>query len=176
VSACPEVEQLVREKTFAYILRRFTAEYFGDLALPEACRFQDLFFVKYGVNEGEKSELAVHTDGSAFSFNVLLSSPSSFDGGGTFFEDLDETVCPGRGEAVVHSGDVRHGGKAITRGNRYILVGFIGSESKSYSSKLSRWAGQTAFCKFGRQAFCEVECILGTSTPDPKPPSILSTS
>jgi hypothetical protein len=119
----------------------------------QACRFQDLFFVKYGMGEGEQQSLAVHTDGSGFSFNILLNEPDDFLGGGTFFEQQNITVCPTRGEAIVHSGDVRHGGKAITSGERYILVGFIGSELKSYSSKLPRWAGQTCFCKFGKEAF-----------------------
>ena len=31
-----------------------------------------------------------------------------------------------RGDAVGHSGQVRHGGVPITRGERYLLVGFIG--------------------------------------------------
>lgn len=100
----------------------------------------------------------MHTDGSIFSFNLLLNEPTDFDGGGTFFEATGQTVSAdtitrspchaessrqplplvrpprhatppqvraSRGAAVGHSGQARHSGVAITRGERYLLVGFI---------------------------------------------------
>ena len=170
----PGVEQLVREGVFDGILRRYAAVYCGEHHLPEHLYFYDLFFVKYSTSEAsDQRELAIHQDGSTFSFNLLLSRPEDFDGGGTFFEkaagsgsgclqpDGYTVHAPGRGGAVVHSGDLRHGGAAITRGERLLLVGFIGTEQQQYSAGMARWAAYDAFCKFGGAAFGgrEVEAL-----------------
>ena len=48
-----------------------------------------------------------------------------FEGGGTFFEHLATTVQLGRGDCLAHSGRVRHGGAAVTKGERIVLVGFV---------------------------------------------------
>ena len=71
--------------------------------------------------------LAMHEDGSDFSFNALLSDPGAFDGGGTRFEGRfgGSAVRVGRGEVLVHAGALRHEGVAITRGRRYLCVGFL---------------------------------------------------
>jgi hypothetical protein len=92
----------------------------------EQISIQDLFVVKYeeGVS-GAQSDLEMHTDASAFSFNALLSDPASFSGGGTVFEILGRTLRPNLGEALVHSGELRHAGAKLTAGRRYILVGFL---------------------------------------------------
>ena len=59
-------------------------------------------------------------------FNLLLSDPHEFAGGGTHFTGSGETWRPERrGEAVVHSGLLEHQGVAITSGRRLILVGFL---------------------------------------------------
>lgn len=155
LSEASGVEQLIREAVFARILRPHACVYCAH-AVPEALMFRDCFFVRYSAQEpGAQTGLAVHADGSTFSFNVLLSPQDAFDGGGTFFERSGETVRPRRGEAVVHSGGVRHGGNAITRGERLLLVGFVGVEKAPYTSRLARWAGYHAFTKFGREAWRE---------------------
>lgn len=46
-------------------------------------------------------------------------------GGGTYFEENQEVVENMLGSVVCHSGLARHGGHAITQGERYILVGFL---------------------------------------------------
>lgn len=120
----------------------------------------DLFVVRYeggdvGVSsdEGEnahhtrQSSLEKHYDDSLLSFNVLLSRPTDFTGGGTEFAgpfrdaspnqrgtsfsppastDATTTVLPeNRGDVVLHCGKFLHGGKQVTSGVRYVLVGFI---------------------------------------------------
>ena len=157
-----EVEHLMRCRIFAHVLRPLASRFFGHLFLPEHLCFRDLFFVRYhatsdGASEAtDQTELQAHTDGSSFSFNIALSVQGvDFEGGGTFFEHDGGLVQPARGGAVAHGGNVRHGGAPITRGERLLLVGFVGSEpaSKSYSSKLGRWAAFNAFCKFGEAAW-----------------------
>lgn len=153
----PEVEALLREAMFLRIVRPLTGFYFGETFLPEHLELRDAFFVKYSAAEGEQRSLEVHTDGSVFSFNLLLSDPSEFDGGGTFFEAANATVRASQGGAVVHAGDVRHGGLAITRGERYLLVGFVsvdpGLAQSPYCVAHSTWAASDAFSKFGHGAF-----------------------
>ena len=109
---------------------------------------EDAFVVKY--EAGGQPGLGPHVDDSELSFNLLLSDPSGFEGGGTRFCDVplgeaegetDEaesarrsgdregsrgvTVRPGRGEVITHYGRLPHEGVPITRGTRYIVAGFV---------------------------------------------------
>lgn len=89
----------------------------------------DLFVVKYDADG--QSSLDMHRDGSVLSFISLLSDPSDFEGGGTYYEYYDETVKPGKGDIVFHCGKMRHRGNKITSGKRFILIGFFNVVSES---------------------------------------------
>ena len=90
----------------------------------ERLQVQEVFFVKY--EAGGQPGLALHRDGEALSFSILLSHPSEFDGGGTQLESLGMTVRPDtRGDVFMHCGQMRHGGCEVTRGVRYLLVAFV---------------------------------------------------
>ena len=84
---------------------------------------RDLFFVKYDMLK--QRELKLHRDGSLVSFNILLNDSSEFEGGGTFFDKTGKVIEIDRGDCVIHSGRVLHAGHPITKGKRYILVGFL---------------------------------------------------
>ena len=84
---------------------------------------QDAFILKF--EAGGHDRLVTHTDDSELSFNLLLSHPRDFDGGGTSFEAAAETVRPQQGEMLSHFGRVRHAGEPTTEGTRYVLVGFV---------------------------------------------------
>lgn len=87
----------------------------------------DLFVVKYSANG--QSFLDIHRDTSELSFIILLSDPSDFEGGGTFYEVYNKTFKPQKGEILFHCGKLRHSGLKITKGTRYILIGFLAVES-----------------------------------------------
>ena len=82
----------------------------------------DLFIVKY--NSQEQNSLEMHLDSSQISFNILLNNHNDFEGGGTYFEDglTCKLEC---GDMLIHSGRIKHTGLPITKGERYLLVGFI---------------------------------------------------
>ena len=86
----------------------------------------DVFFVKYEYNENNDTQtsLEMHTDGSLFSFQILLNKNTDFDGGGTLFDDT-YIHYPDIGDLCVHCGKFKHGGIPITKGKRYLLVGFL---------------------------------------------------
>lgn len=83
---------------------------------------QDLFIVKY--EHDKQNFLEPHKDGSFISFNILLTNPSDFEGGGTEFEDGLITKNM-QGDLFIHSSLITHSGIPITKGKRYLLVGFI---------------------------------------------------
>ena len=104
-------------------------------------RIRDLFLVRYSCPavasgaDGAAVGLQSHRDASAVSFNILLNPSADFDGGGTFFVpdgagEADDRVIRtiDLGDCLVHAGKQRHGGQPITRGERFILVGFIDGE------------------------------------------------
>ena len=89
---------------------------------PERLLALDVFIVKYSVDVQPGLEL--HRDSQSFSFNVGISD--DFEGGGTRFETLGQTVkMDGVGNMLMHCGRMLHGGTAVTAGLRYILVGFV---------------------------------------------------
>ncbi|KAL3673598.1 hypothetical protein V7S43_001298 [Phytophthora oleae] len=115
----------------SWVRSTLAARLFPEIAkrykLPKTQRllFRDLFFVKYEARKGERSELALHRDGSVLSFNVLLNSAEEFTGGGTYFDATKRTVHITEGDAAVHSGKVLHAGAPVLSGIRQILVGFL---------------------------------------------------
>lgn len=84
--------------------------------------FVDVFIVKY--EECSQSFLELHTDGSFLSFQVLLSDKNDFEGGGTYFDD-GLIMKPSQGDLILHSSRMKHAGLPITKGRRYLLVGFV---------------------------------------------------
>lgn len=88
----------------------------------------DVFVVKYDMKG--QSKLDIHRDVSELSFVLLLSDPSEFEGGGTYYVEEDRTVSPTQGGLALHCGFRLHAGKAITSGKRYILIGFMKVKSK----------------------------------------------
>lgn len=99
---------------------------FGEF-LPDGgknLRVADGFVVKYDA-EGGQTELKPHRDGSILSFNIALNPASEFEGGGTWFQSLDDAIKIDQGEVVSHSSSLLHGGHGITSGKRYIMVCFV---------------------------------------------------
>ncbi len=96
----------------------------------------DIFIVKYK-HDGQ-NHLSRHKDGCAFSFNILLNSPKEFEGGGTIIEQDGKEILVSntKGGLILHSGQCYHQGNAITKGTRYILVGFV-SYLKNYYEKIN---------------------------------------
>ena len=82
----------------------------------------DLFIVKY--EEDKQNYLSSHKDGSFISFSILLSNHNDFEGGGTQFEDGLVTKIK-QGDILIHSSLITHSGVPITKGKRYLLVGFV---------------------------------------------------
>jgi hypothetical protein len=113
------VRATLADRLFPRIAKRY------QLPKTQRLLFRDLFFVKYEAREGERSELALHRDGSVLSFNVLLNSADDFTGGGTYFDATKQTVHITQGDAAVHSGKVLHAGAPVQTGIRQILVGFV---------------------------------------------------
>jgi hypothetical protein len=88
----------------------------------------DAFIVKYSM-EGQKS-LTLHSDMSELSFVVPLNASTCYEGGGTYFRTLDQTIKPESGSALFFCGKWKHSGVQITSGTRYILAGFLQLKSR----------------------------------------------
>eukprot|EP00040_Diaphanoeca_grandis_P001726 m.276485 g.276485 ORF g.276485 m.276485 type:complete len:317 (+) comp124134_c0_seq1:279-1229(+) len=84
--------------------------------------FDDMFVVKYAADE--QRELVRHVDGGDISFMLALSSRQQYDGGGTSFDVLEDPLHLNQGDLVLFNAKFYHAGLPISRGTRYLLVGF----------------------------------------------------
>ncbi len=124
-----EIGILIHEKVITS-LEMFYGFHEGDLEIL------DLFLVAYSCEEGGQRSLDIHTDGSLISFNILLNSADEFEGGGTLFSTLTQTLVElKRGQMLAHESRLLHGGRAITKGCRYLLVGFVETKRTGPLSK-----------------------------------------
>jgi len=83
--------------------------------------------VKYDTTKKERQKLDMHTDKSEWTFLIALSNGCGVDyeGGGTYFECIDTVIHLQRGHALIFPGNLRHCGKKIVGGLRFLLVGFL---------------------------------------------------
>ena len=138
----PKAASWVIGKVTRALLPRL-AECFGLAA--DALLLHECFGVRY--EPSGQAALSFHRDGTMFSFNICLNEPDAFVGGGTAFNTptqlltwtLDEAgqlgrtpdattttvVRGGRGDCLMHSGQLLHGGCTVSEGVRFILVGFV---------------------------------------------------
>jgi hypothetical protein len=72
LTAVPACEAFVRGRIFRRVLRALAPHYFPSSLLPEHLELRDAFYVKYSAAAGQQRALEMHSDGSIFSFNVLL--------------------------------------------------------------------------------------------------------
>lgn len=111
----PSINSMVVNTVKEKLLPEFSKHYDVSVKIIE------IFIAKYTV--GGQSSLELHRDGSEFSFVIPLNK--EFEGGGTFFKDLEKTFKPDAGNAIIFSGKQFHSGVKITEGSRYILTGFL---------------------------------------------------
>ena len=92
--------------------------------LPYETKFNitDLNIIKY--SDELQTHLESHIDSGFITFNIALNNITDYEGGGTYFDD-GLIINIDKGEMLVHCGQVIHRGLTITKGVRYILVGFI---------------------------------------------------
>lgn len=110
------LEVLIKDRLFDEL-----AEHYGFKA--SHLEFRDIFLVKYSADA--QKGLKLHTDGCLFSLTLLISDEHDFEGGGTYFASIDKVIHLKQGDAAYHDAQVMHSGIDITKGERYILVGFV---------------------------------------------------
>ena len=109
---------------------------------PSELWLQDAFIVRYEP-DGQRG-LAPHLDDSELSFNIALSDPHTFGGGGTGFGAVGQTLRPQQGQMVSHFGRIFHAGEPVTSGTRHILAGFVCARSLAKEwRELRPQSGQT---------------------------------
>lgn len=136
VDSAPAVRSWLLERQLVQCVSRCMRATHG--VAPAA--FDDVFVVKYdatGSGYRCKRDLELHHDGGDVSFMLALSPRSAYCGGGTRFEVFGagsdfvndasveaETVHLEQGELLLFDAGLRHAGRAISSGRRYLLVGF----------------------------------------------------
>jgi hypothetical protein len=82
--------------------------------------------VKYDTVDKTRQRLEMHTDKSEWTFLIALSEyGKDYEGGGTFFEESRTTYHLRRGTCLIFPGKLKHCGRKICKGSRYLLVGFL---------------------------------------------------
>lgn len=82
--------------------------------------------------DGQHRAVRLHHDRCDVTVNLMLSKPTDYSGGGTFFADLNQKILLDQGDFLIHPGCLIHGGCEITSGVRYLLVYFVHFDGSSY--------------------------------------------
>ncbi len=85
----------------------------------------ETFLAKYTAKA--QGHLSLHHDDSDLTCLIQLSRLTEYEGGGTYFDRQKAVHKADIGYASLHPGRIthRHGGRAVSKGERYILVSFI---------------------------------------------------
>lgn len=124
VKDIPTIFRLI-SSSFVKILDKISRSYnldTGCISNNIAFNILDVFVIKYDCDK--QNSLSMHNDGNFISFSILLNGTNEFEGGGTYFDD-GLTCHLNQGDMIVHSGLVKHSGLPVTKGVRYLLVGFV---------------------------------------------------
>ena len=92
----------------------------GRLAMSA---IEEPWITRYSAEGNPFSNLHYDTR-SNVTVNVMLSASGDYEGGGTFFQDTQETVRLDAGQVLLHPGRLVHKSIPVTKGTRYILVCF----------------------------------------------------
>ena len=160
VEKIPSIFKLIIE-SMNTVLDKVTKSY--GLHADMIIDIRDLFVVKY--SHDAQNSLELHCDGSFISFNILLSNVLEFEGGGTYFDDGLTTRIE-QGDLLIHSSQIKHAGLPITKGTRYLLVGFIFGIVLTKSEAVSwyRIYEMFQFQSFHMYGIIGVAVFLGTVT------------
>jgi hypothetical protein len=85
------------------------------------------------------------TESSTLISKESVSHPHHYSGGGTRFVVSNKVVQLRQGALLLHPSRLYHSGEQVTRGRRYILVGFV---------KVVAWEWSTAWRRFGGFTKC----------------------
>jgi hypothetical protein len=134
------VKQALHERFFPILQSRFGVPA-SELTL------QDALIIGYGYLGGDGSRSQpVHRDASLLALNVALSPISNYQGGGTFFEGLQENsvMIAEQGHVLCHAGGLPHAGRGLDSGERWILVLFCVAKSYPQLARRCHANGMTA--------------------------------
>ena len=143
-SDAPELQSLLLPLCRTVLLPTLASLFLRGAAAGARPVLRELFVVRYAAGGGGSPGLAPHRDGHPLSFSLLLSDPGDFEGGGTELQTLGTTLRPRQGEVLMHSGSMLHAGSPVSRGVRYLLVGFVeavgpdGAPSRSPAQRAAR--------------------------------------
>ncbi len=144
VDSCPTIRDSLLQKDFVSAVKK------SILSTHEASlvAFDDVFVVKYDAsrsNDNAQRGLQLHHDRGDVSFILALSALHDYSGGGTYFdifrygkdfvnEDMiqNEAIHLNKGDLLVFDSALNHAGLPITRGTRYLLVGFCFVDKKGW--------------------------------------------
>ena len=76
-------------------------------------------------NEVQHTGIEMHYDGCDITWSLMLTEKNEYDGGGTFVRSLGKTIKIGKGQVLIHPGELYHKGVPITRGMRLLAICFM---------------------------------------------------
>ena len=119
-----------------------------------------IFLVRY---DGDRqATLAKHTDNGDLTFSALLSD--GFEGGGTRYWNRNTSqpfkyLLPDIGQVTLFPGVISHEGVQVTKGRRYLLIGFLAVDK--YDPFTQKPTGLSWFASWGSLNWATVKFRFG---------------
>ncbi|GMI08193.1 hypothetical protein TrVE_jg12507 [Triparma verrucosa] len=124
----PQTRSLFNSHLSSSIFPSLATLFPNIVSSPSVLRAHSVALLRYNSTHPRTD---THVDNGILAMTLALSGKDDFKGGGTYFEHLGgETVEMEKGGVTFRPGSVRHGGKKVTEGERYILGAFLLIENK----------------------------------------------
>lgn len=115
-----EVDNIVYDKIYEDIKKEFDI----DIKFRERWKFGWYKGDDGGYYQIHRDDI-IATKYRKMSMTVALSDPTEYDGGEFYFPELKKEFKLKKGTAIVFLSSVMHGVKPVTKGERYIIAGFM---------------------------------------------------
>lgn len=129
-----EIDNLVYDKIYEDVKNEFDS----DIKFRERWKFGWYKSDDGGYYNVHRDDI-IATKYRKMSMTVALSNPEDYDGGEFYLPDLKKEFKLKKGSAIVFRSSVLHGVKPVTRGERYVLAGFMfDTEGKKIKEEINQ--------------------------------------
>ena len=118
----PKTRQWFNDKLRSTFFPLLTQQFPEIITNASTLRAHSVSLLKYNSSHPRTD---VHIDNGILAMTISMTPLDNYEGGGTYFEHMENVIHMNVGHGTFRPGSVRHGGYTVKQGTRYILGAFL---------------------------------------------------